>query len=180
MGADASGHEHAIEAPAPEPPSSAPAAPTQAPLAWAGSNRGASEAVSRLGDGILPGGTVHPQVVSAIASARGGGHAVPTGIRDDVAARVGDPLDDVKIHTDANADQLSRSVAARAFTTGTDVFFAAGEYQPSSTGGRELIAHELTHVAQQRGASTGGPMTVSEPGDAIEDHADAVARDVAG
>lgn len=180
MGADSTGHEHAVEAPAPEAPSASPAAPSQAPLAWAGSNQAAGEAVSRMGDGILPGGTVHPQVASAIATARGGGHAVPTGIRDEVAARVGDPLDDARLHTDSTADQLSRSVSARAFTTGTDVFFAAGEYQPSSTAGRELIAHELTHVAQQRGAPTSGPMTVSEPGDAIETHADEVARDVAG
>lgn len=180
MGADASGHEHAVEAPAPEAPSTAPASGMQAPLAWAGGNQAVGQALSRMGDGILPGGTVHPQVASAIATARGGGHALPTGIRDEVAAHVGDPLTDVRIHTDSTADALSRSVSARAFTTGTDVFFAAGEYQPSSTSGRELIAHELTHVAQQRGAATGGPMTVSEPGDAIEHQADEVARNVTG
>ena len=58
--------------------------------------------------------------------------------------------------------------------------FAAGEYQPSSGAGLELLAHELTHVTQQRGISTDGPMTVSEPGEAVEHEADEVARDVTG
>ena len=49
------------------------------------------------------------------------------------------------------ADQLNRSVQARAFTTGKDVFFKQGEYNPGSRGGQELIAHELTHVVQQGG-----------------------------
>lgn len=179
MAADHKGQEH-VQAPAAPAVAPAPAERVPAPPPWAGSNRAAGEALSRMGDGILPGGVVHPEVATAIATARGGGHGLPTGIRDEVAARVGDPLDDVRIHTDSHADDLARSVSARAFTTGTDVFFAAGEYQPSSASGRELIAHELTHVAQQRGATTGGPLTVSEPGDAIETQADEVARDVAG
>lgn len=146
--------------------------------ALAGGSRAFGTFVARMGDGILPGGAVHPDVANAIASARGSGTSLPADVREQVSPHVGDPLDDVTVHTDAQADQLARSVSARAFTTGTDVFFAAGEYQPSSNSGRELIAHELTHVAQQRGAPTSGPMTVSEPGEAIEVEAEAVARDV--
>jgi len=55
----------------------------------------------------------------------------------------------VKVYTDAQADQLSRSIQAKAFTTGQDVFFRQGAYEPRSRGGQELIAHELTHVVQQ-------------------------------
>jgi hypothetical protein len=55
----------------------------------------------------------------------------------------------VRVHTDGRADVLNRSVGARAFTTGQDLFFKRGEYQPESRGGQELIAHELTHVMQQ-------------------------------
>jgi hypothetical protein len=55
----------------------------------------------------------------------------------------------VKVHTDAQSDQLNRSIQAKAFTTGQDVFFRAGAYQPGSRAGQELIAHELTHVVQQ-------------------------------
>lgn len=155
---------------APEPPS----------RALAGGNRAFGAFVARMGDGILPGGTVHPDVATAIGAARGSGHSLPEEVRAQVSEHVGDPLHDVKIHTDSTADQLARSVAARAFTTGNDVFFAAGEYQPSSKDGQSLIAHELTHVVQQRGAPTGGPMTVSEPGEAIEVEAESVARDAVG
>ncbi|MDQ4048465.1 MAG: DUF4157 domain-containing protein, partial [Actinomycetota bacterium] len=65
-----------------------------------------------------------------------------------------------------------------AFTVGSDVFFAAGEYRPGTPAGDELIAHELTHVVQQRGAPLSGPLTVSQPGDALEREAEALARDL--
>jgi hypothetical protein len=55
----------------------------------------------------------------------------------------------VKVHTDSQSDQLNQSIQARAFTTGQDVFFRQGAYDPGSRGGQELIAHELTHVVQQ-------------------------------
>ena len=85
------------------------------------------------------------------------------------------PLHDVTVHTDDTSDQLNRSVSARAFATGTDVYFAKGEYNPGSADGDRLIAHELAHVVQQRGAANSGPLTVSQPGDALETEADSVA-----
>ncbi len=66
-------------------------------------------------------------------------------------------------------------MSARAFATGTDVYFAKGEYSPGSADGDRLIAHELAHVVQQRGAASSGPLTVSQPGDALETEADSVA-----
>ena len=86
----------------------------------------------------------------------------------------------MRVHTDSTADALARSVSARAFTTGTDVYFAAGQYQPGTGDGDSLLAHELTHVTQQRGAPASGPLTVSEPGDAMETEADAVAHGLDG
>ncbi|MBO9533579.1 MAG: DUF4157 domain-containing protein [Solirubrobacteraceae bacterium] len=154
--------------------------PERQPAYAPAGNRAFGQFLGRMGDGILPGGAVHPDVASAIGAARGSGHTLPHAVREQVAPHVGDPLNDVKIHTDSTADALSRSVSARAFTTGTDVFFAAGEYQPSTKEGQALLAHELTHVAQQRGAPTSGPMTVSEPGDQVENEAEAVSRDVVG
>ncbi|MEH1916916.1 eCIS core domain-containing protein [Nostoc sp.] len=53
----------------------------------------------------------------------------------------------VKVHTNGQSDQLNRSIQARAFTTGQDVFFREREYNPGSQGGQEL----LTHVVQQNG-----------------------------
>jgi peptidoglycan hydrolase-like protein with peptidoglycan-binding domain len=73
---------------------------------------------------------------------------------------------------------LSQSLSARAFTTGRDVFFRQGEYSPGSSSGRELLAHELTHVVQQNGDGIQRKMTVSEPGDAHEIEADQMARQV--
>ena len=76
--------------------------------------------------------------------------------------------------------QLSgcRSVSARAFTVGNDIFFGPGEYRPATPAGRELLTHELVHVVQQRGAPRSGPLTVSQPGDALEREAEDVARDM--
>ena len=71
-------------------------------------------------------------------------------------------------------------MSARAFATGNDVYFAKGEYNPGSADGDRLIAHELAHVVQQRGAPTSGPLTVSNPGDAMENEADAVAAQISG
>jgi hypothetical protein len=57
----------------------------------------------------------------------------------------------VRVHTDSTSDTMNRAIQARAFTTGKDVFFRQGEYNPSSRNGQELLAHELTHVVQQTG-----------------------------
>jgi hypothetical protein len=126
------------------------------------------------GAGILPDGTVHDEVQSAINSTRGAGTGLDPGVAGRLGESLGD-LSDVRVHTDDTADRLNRSVSARAFATGTDVYFAKGEYNPGSASGDRLIAHELAHVVQQRGSSSSGPLTVSQPGDAMEQEADAVA-----
>jgi flagellar biosynthesis GTPase FlhF len=59
----------------------------------------------------------------------------------------------VRIHADTEGDRLSRSLEARAFTTGSDIFFRQGAYKPESPSGQRLLAHELTHVVQQSGES---------------------------
>jgi hypothetical protein len=71
-------------------------------------------------------------------------------------------------------------VSARAFTTGRDVFFARSQYRPGTAAGERLLAHELTHVVQQRGAPTSGPLTVTEPGDRFESEAERTADGAAG
>jgi hypothetical protein len=138
----------------------------------------AFSAFAQTGAGLLPEGRVHPDVEQAIARTRGSGSPVAQDVRERAASLLGDSLDDVHVHTDAEADAMARSVSARAFTTGADVYFARGEYRPGTKSGNELIAHELTHVVQQRGASTSGPLTVTEPSDALETEADATAREL--
>lgn len=134
--------------------------------------------IAREGAGILPDGTAHPDVTAAIARRRGGGAPLDSGLAASFEQSLGQSLDDVRVHTDGEADSLARSVSARAFTTGADIYFARGEFQPSSGPGRQLIAHEMAHVVQQRGAPTSGPMRVSQPGEPLEQEAEAASREL--
>jgi hypothetical protein len=163
-------HEQ-VRAPQPEPAD--PAAPLHE-LASSVGNYAFSSTIAREASGILPSGEVHPSVQSEISTTRGSGASLDSGVAERFGDSLGD-LSDVRVHTDENADRLNRSVSARAFATGTDVYFAKGEYSPGSAQGDKLIAHELAHVVQQRGAAQSGPLTVSQPGDAMENEADDVA-----
>jgi hypothetical protein len=148
-------------------------------VASAVGNKGFARTVARMrdGEGILPGGVVHPDVEAAIAAAaRGSGAPAERTIASEVGAALGDSLSDVRIHTGEGAAALARSVSARAFTVGSDIFFGSGEYRPATPAGRELLTHELVHVVQQRGAPRSGPLKVSEPGDAMEREAEDVAH----
>ncbi len=130
---------------------------------------------ARQGDGLRSGGRVHPEVEAQINRSRGSGAGLQPATRAQVEPLLGEPLGDVRVHDGAGADALARSVAARAFTTGRDVFFARGEYRPGTPSGDTLLAHELTHVVQQRGAPVSGPLTVTDPGDRFERDADEIA-----
>jgi hypothetical protein len=141
-------------------------------------NRGFAD-IAQAGAGILLDGRAHPEVEATIARTRGAGRSLDAPQRRRFGEALGDDLSDVRVHTDTTADALARSVQARAFATGADVYFAAGEYRPGSPSGDGLLAHELTHVVQQRGASTTGPLRVSQPGDAAEREADAVSDELA-
>jgi hypothetical protein len=144
-------------------------------LAAAVGNR-AFGVLARAGAGILPDGTAHPDVASAIARRRGYGEPLEDGLRDEFAGKLGDHFHDVRIHKDGEADALARSVSADAFTTGTDVYFAEGKFNPESREGKERLGHELAHVKQQRGAPTSGPLRVSQPGEPLELEAERAAR----
>jgi Domain of unknown function (DUF4157) len=98
---------------------------------------------------------VHPAVQSEIASTRGSGASLDSGLQERFADSLGD-LSYVRVHTGDTADRLNRSVSARAFATGTDVYVANGDYSRGSADGDRLIAHELAHVVQQRGAPRAG------------------------
>ncbi|WOD37087.1 DUF4157 domain-containing protein [Nodosilinea sp. E11] len=88
----------------------------------------------------------------AIQQSRGSGQPLADSIREPMEQAFGGvDFSGVKVHTDGRSDQLNRSIQAKAFTTGQDIFFRQGEYTPGSSGGQELIAHELTHVVQQNG-----------------------------
>jgi len=119
-------------------------------------------------------------VENAIYRERGGGHGLDSNVRQKMESSFGADFRDVRVHNDANAHALSRSLSARAFAFGRDIYFSEGAYQPGTSAGRHLLAHELTHVVQQGGAAA-SPQTklsVSNPGDAFEQEADRVAAHV--
>ena len=101
----------------------------------------------------IAGGTASADLESSIQSARGSGQSLDANLQQSMGQAMGADFSGVKIHTDSRSDQLNRSIQAKAFTTGQDVFFRQGAYEPSSRGGQELIAHELTHVVQQNGGA---------------------------
>lgn len=100
----------------------------------------------------LGGTAADDTVVDALRRRRGRGQPLPSDIATRMGQELGRDLSDVRVHTDREADALSRAVQAKAFTTGTDIYFTAGSYAPRSTAGQHLLAHELTHVVQQSGA----------------------------
>jgi hypothetical protein len=88
--------------------------------------------------------------VSAVAAAsQSSGEPLDTETRAFMEPRFGFDFGRVRIHADPHAAEAARYVNARAYTLGSDIVFASGEYTPSSTEGRRLLAHELTHVLQQ-------------------------------
>jgi hypothetical protein len=120
-----------------------------------------------------------PQVYQALRSP---GLPLDPSSRDFFASSfAGHDFTDVRVHTDAEAAQSAASVDALAYTVGTDVFFAAGQYTPETSAGQQLLAHELTHVVQQgegRGGGISEKLEVGEAGDEYEQEADRVAAQV--
>jgi len=98
------------------------------------------------------GGEVSPDLEQRLQAARGGGRPLDEGLGARVGGALGADFSGVRVHTGPAADDLSRSLGAMAFTTGSDIFFSQGAYQPETHSGQTLLAHELTHVVQQGAA----------------------------
>ncbi|MER8072375.1 DUF4157 domain-containing protein [Streptomyces sp. NPDC094034] len=106
----------------------------------------------------------------------GGGSPLDTDTRTDMESRMGADFSDVRVHTDAAAHESAKGVGARAYTVGNHVVFQRESYDPSSPDGRTTLAHELTHVVQQRngpveGSEAPGGIRVSDPSDRFEQEA---------
>jgi hypothetical protein len=103
----------------------------------------------------------------------GGGDALDADVRTEMEARLGHDFGDVRVHTDAAGHDSACAVGARAYTVGSHVVFQRDAYDPSSAEGRTTLAHELTHVVQQRsgpvdGTPAAGGIKVSDPSDRFE------------
>jgi hypothetical protein len=99
----------------------------------------------------LGGTRVDDDVQRTINSRRGSGSALRKRESEHFSNAYGTDLSGVRVHTDSTADKLSRSLQANAFTTGSDIFFRKGTYQPGTSSGDHLIGHELAHVATEGG-----------------------------
>jgi hypothetical protein len=113
----------------------------------------------------------------------GSGRPLEEPVRADMEARLGHDFSGVRVHTDDAAGGSAASVNAHAYTVGSNIVFQRDRYDPGSDSGRTMLAHELTHVVQQRsgpvdGTPSGGGIRVSDPSDRFEREAAATAERV--
>ena len=102
-----------------------------------------------------------------------GGTPLPVDVRADMEGRFGQDFGDVRVHNDGAAHESAKSVNAQAYTVGSNIVFQRDKYDPGSDAGKHMIAHELTHVVQQRngpvdGSDAGGGVKISDPSDRFE------------
>ncbi|WP_179893475.1 eCIS core domain-containing protein, partial [Streptomyces sp. wa1071] len=102
-----------------------------------------------------------------------GGSPLDTDTRTDMESRMGADFSDVRVHHDSAAHESAKGVGAHAYTVGNNVVFQRDAYDPGSPQGRTTLAHELTHVIQQRngpveGTEAPGGIRVSDPSDRFE------------
>ncbi len=114
---------------------------------------------------------------------KGGGTPLDQGTRSSMESRFGQSFDDVRVHTDNRASQSAESVGANAYTVGSDIVFRSGHFDTSSATGQRTLAHELTHVVQQRsgpvdGSEAPGGIRLSDPSDRFEQAAEQTATQV--
>ena len=114
--------------------------------------------VMRNSDG---GGEASSSFESSLEASKGGGEPMSSDTQSDMEGRFGADFSDVRVHTGNESAQMNQDIGARAFTHGSDIYFNSGEYQPESSGGKHLLAHELTHTVQQGGASVQAQRSVS-------------------
>lgn len=144
-------------------------------------SRGQDRLQTRRVQSSESGQTAVPHIVNEVLASPG--QPLDPSARAFMEPRFGHDFSQVRVHTDAKAAKSADALNARAYTVGADIVFGQGEYPYGTELGRFLLAHELTHVVQQRGASPAAQTagTVSDPSDASEREAEAVAeRAVAG
>jgi hypothetical protein len=112
---------------------------------------------------------------------RSSGRPLDAAARSFFEPRFGQDFSTVRVHTDAKAAESARSVNALAYTVGHDIVFDTGQYTPTTSVGKQLLAHELTHVMQQSGqqTSTIHTLRVGPADDTYESEARALAQFVA-
>ena len=187
---DESGRTHR-RTPPPAPEVAAPGAAT-APSPAIATNRAALSPAAILGLQRSAGNASVVQLLGAddeqaspVHDVLGGGGGSPldAGVRGEMEGRFGQDFSDVRVHTDKQASDSAESVGANAYTVGNDIVFRSGHFDASSPVGQRTLAHELTHVVQQRsgpvdGSPAAGGIALSNPSDRFEQAADRSADQV--
>ncbi|MGH8974041.1 MAG: DUF4157 domain-containing protein [Acidimicrobiia bacterium] len=104
------------------------------------------------------GGVLEADTERALTAGRGRGRRLDGHVRRSLEDAFGADFSGVRVHDDAGAHEVSETIQAKAFTLGSDIFFRRGAYDPTSSAGKHLLAHELTHVIQQGGAVAREPV----------------------
>ena len=104
--------------------------------------------IQRSGDGKS---FASPALASQINGSKGSGTPLSPNLNAELSSKIGSDFSKVKIHTDAKSADMNRQLGAKAFTHGNDVYFNKGNFNPGTPDGKRLLAHELTHVVQQKG-----------------------------
>jgi hypothetical protein len=105
------------------------------------------------------------------------GSALPGDLRERFEESLDTDLSSVRVHTGSASATAASAVGAKAYAVGSDIHFGQGQYDPASTAGQFLIAHEVAHTVQQAGAAPTrqNKLEVSSPADAAESEADRAA-----
>lgn len=122
-----------------------------AAVTGARTNAGAPLALQRVPAPSGNAGSVAPAIVHQVLSSSG--QHLDGAVRAGMEARFGHSFERVRVHTDSCASESARTVAAKAYTVGSNIVFGPGRYAPGSEEGRRLLAHELAHVVQQSGSA---------------------------
>jgi hypothetical protein len=93
--------------------------------------------------------SISDSISNQIQSTKGSGNAMSESTKSFMESRFSADFSNIKIHTGNYASQLSKDLNAQAFTVGNDIYFNEGKYQPGSSEGKHLLAHELSHTLQQ-------------------------------
>ncbi|GIJ61269.1 eCIS core domain-containing protein [Virgisporangium aurantiacum] len=124
-------------------------------------------------------GVSNRAVAGALESAqRGQGEPLPADLAAGLSAALGADLSPVRVHRSEASAGAASALGAKAFTVNSDIHFGAGQYEPDTAAGRQVVAHEAAHTVQQGGVGRADPaaLAVSSPSDRAEVEAGAFAR----
>ena len=107
--------------------------------------------------------TASSSIEQSLNTSKDQGSPLPDDTREFMGSRFGADFSGVRVHTDSNSVQLNQQLNSQAFTKGNDIYFNEGKYDPGSSRGKHLLAHELTHTIQQLSALAKKNTCLSEP-----------------